>query len=79
MTTESKLTLTQSCELILIFQAMSLETLETYAGDLKHRMNMCAINFIEGGPFVEKDTYQEMKDIYERVESALVNKQVNVI
>jgi hypothetical protein len=79
MQNESKLTLTQSCELTLIFQAMSLETLETYAGDLRHRMNMCAINFIEGGPFVEKDTYQEMKDIYERVESALVNKQVNVL
>lgn len=79
MINESKLTLTQSCELTLIFQAMSLETLETYAGDLKHRMNMCAINYIEGGPLVEKDTYQEMKDIYGRVESALVNKQVNVL
>jgi len=79
MINETKLTLTQSCELTLIFQAMSLETLETYAGDLKHRMNMCAINYIEGGPFIEQDTYREMKDIYGRVESALVNKQVNVL
>jgi hypothetical protein len=79
MQNESKLTLTQSCELTLIFQAMDLETLETYAGDLKHRMNMCAINFIEGGPFVEKDTYQEMKEICGRVENALVNKQVNIM
>ena len=73
------MTLTQSCELTLIFQAMSLETLETYAGDLRHRMNLCAINFIEGGPFIEQETYNEMKDIYGRVESALINKQVNVL
>lgn len=79
MQNESKLTLTQSCELTLIFQTMSLETLETYAGDLRHRMNMCAINYIEGGPFIEQDTYREMKDIYGRVESALINKQVNVL
>jgi len=79
MKTESKMTLTQSCELTLIFQAMSLETLETYAGDLRHRMNLCAINFIEGGPFIEQETYNEMKDIYGRVESALINKQVNVL
>lgn len=79
MQNESKLTLTQSCELTLIFQTMSLETLETYAGDLKHRMNMCAINYIEGGPFIEQDTYHEMKDIYGRVESALINKQINVL
>lgn len=79
MINESKLTLTQSCELTLIFQTMSLETLETYAGDLRHRMNMCAINYIEGGPFIEQDTYREMKDIYGRVESALINKQVNVL
>jgi hypothetical protein len=58
---------------------MSLETLETYAGDLRHRMNMCAINYIEGGPFIEQETYNEMKDIYGRVESALINKQVNVL
>lgn len=79
MKVESKLTLTQSCELTLIFQTMSLETLETYAGDLRHRMNMCAINYIEGGPFIEQETYNEMKDIYGRVESALINKQVNVL
>lgn len=78
MIEESKLTLTQSCELTLIFQAMSLETLETYAGDLKHRMNMCAINFIEGGTLVEKDAYQEMKEIYNRLENTLINKQVNL-
>jgi len=79
MKTESKMTLTQSCELTLIFQAMSLETLETYVGDLRHRMNLCAINFIEGGSFIEQETYNEMKDIYGRVESALINKQVNVL
>jgi len=79
MIKESKLTLTQSCELTLIFQAMSLETLETYAGDLKHRMNMCAISYVEGGSFIEQETYNEMKDIYGRVESALINKQVNVL
>lgn len=79
MINESKLTLTQSCELTHIFNSMSLEALETYAGDLKHRMNMCAINYIEGGPFIEQETYNEMKDIYGRVESALINKQVNVL
>ena len=79
MQNESKLTLTQACELTHIFQAMSLETLETYAGDLRHRMNMCAINFIEGGPFVEKDTYLEMKEIYERVQLELANWETNIL
>ena len=79
MINESKLTLTQSCELTHIFNSMSLEALETYAGDLKHRMNRCAVNYIEGGPFIEQDTYREMKDIYGHVESALINKQVNVL
>jgi hypothetical protein len=79
MQNETKLTLTQSCELTAIFQIMSLETLEIYVGDLRQRMNMCAVNFIEGGPFIEKDTYQEMKDIYTRAETALLNKQIHIM
>jgi len=71
MQNEPKLTLTQSCELTHIFQAMDLDTLETYAGDLRNRMYACAINFIEGGPFVEQGTYLEMKEIYERLTNVL--------
>lgn len=79
MITESKLTLTQSCELTHIFQTMSLEALEIYAKGLKERMHECAINYIEGGPFIEQTTYNEMKDIYEKIEQALINEQVNVL
>jgi hypothetical protein len=79
MITESKLTLTQSCELTHIFGTMNIETLGIYAEGLKNRMNQCAINYIEGGPFIEQTTYNEMKDIYEKVEQALVNEQVNVL
>jgi hypothetical protein len=79
MITESKLTLTQSCELTHIFETMSLETLGIYAEGLRDRMNKCAINYIEGGPFIEQTTYNEMKDIYEKIEQALVNAQVNVL
>ena len=76
---ELKLTLTQSCELTHIFQTMDLGTLEMYADNLKQRMNECAINYIEGGPIVEKDTYLEMKDIYSRVQTALENKKIHVL
>ena len=79
MITESKLTLTQSCELTHIFGTMDIVTLGIYAEGLKDRMYQCAINYIEGGPFIEQTTYNELKDIYEKVEEALVNKQVNVL
>ena len=80
MTTEiTTLTLTVSCELTHIFQTMDLDTLELYADNLKQRMNQCAINYIEGGPFIEQSTYLEMKDIYSRVQSALDNKNINVM
>ena len=79
MMTESKLTLTQSCELIALFEHIDFESLECYARDLKQRMNQCAINYVEGGPFMEQTTYREMQEIYSRVESALINKQINVM
>jgi hypothetical protein len=74
MQNESKLTLTQSCELTHIFQAMDLDTLEDYAQGLRNRMYTCAINFIECGPFIEKDTYLEMKEIYKRLENELESR-----
>jgi len=79
MKTESKLTLTYSCELTAIFNSMSYDALDMYAQDLGHRMNQCAISYIEGGPIVEKETYNEMKDILQRVMSALNNKNINVM
>jgi hypothetical protein len=79
MMTESKLTLTQSCELLALFEHIDFESLECYARDLKQRMNQCAISYIEGGPFIEQQTYLEMQEIYSRVESALINKQINVM
>jgi hypothetical protein len=79
MITESKLTLTQSCELTHIFGTMDIVTLGIYAEGLRNRMNQCAINYIEGGPYVEQTTYNELKDIYEKVQETLVNAQVNVL
>jgi hypothetical protein len=79
MINESKLTLTVACELTAIFNSMSYDALDMYAQDLGNRMTLCAINYIEGGPMVEQGTYLEMKDIYGRVESALSNKQVNIL
>lgn len=79
MTATPTLTLTQACELSHIFQIMDLETLELYAENLKHRMTTCAINFIECESFVKRETYNEMKDIYGRVESSLANKKVYVL
>ncbi len=76
---ESKLTLTYSCELTVIFNSMSYDALDMYAQDLGNRMNLCAINYIEGGSMVEQTTYQEMKDILQRVVSAIDNKNINVL
>ena len=79
MQKESKLTLTQSCELLALFEHIYFESLEYFAKDLRHRMNQCAISYIEGGPMIEQQTYLEMQEIYSRVESALINKQINVL
>jgi hypothetical protein len=76
---QSTLTLTVACELTHIFQTMDLGTLEMYAANLKQRMNECAINYIEGGPIVEKDTYLEMKEIYSKVQTSLENKKIHVL
>ncbi len=76
---ESKLTLTYSCELTVIFNSMSYDALDMYAQDLGNRMNLCAINYIEGGSMTEQTTYQEMKDILQRVVSAIDNKNINVL
>lgn len=58
---------------------MHYDALDMYAQDLGHRMNLCAISYIEGGPMVEQQTYLEMKDILSRVQSALDNKNINVM
>lgn len=75
----STLTLTYSCELTHIFQTMDLDTLQMYSDNLKQRMIECAINYIEGACTVEQTTYQEMKEIYLKVESALGNKMLHVM
>lgn len=79
MTNQSTLTLTAACELTAIFNSMSYDALDMYAQDLGQRMNQCAISYIEGGPMVEQQTYLEMKDILSRVQSALDNKNINVM